>query len=128
MESKSRSPFDYDNEKAALVKKSNSLENNLDLELDNIKEYVQEYGKNIAIIGGSLLATYLLVRILTNSSKSSTVKYNPPAQAQPIVHVVKEKDGNPIAKQIKSSIALFLMSIAKQKLMDYLNQNLAKSE
>ena len=128
MESKSRSPFDYDNEKAALIKKSNSLENNLDLELDNMKEYVREYGKNIAVIGGSLLATYLLVRLITNSSKNSETKFNAPVLTQPIVHVVKEKDGSPIAKQIKSSIGLFLMSIAKQKLMDYLNQNLAKSE
>lgn len=132
MEPKINSAFDYDNEKAALIKKTNSLENNLDFELDKVKEYLQEYGKNIAVIGGSLLATYLLVKLITSSSssepniKKSNEKYSTPQS--PVVHVIKQTSESAIAKSIRSSIGLFLMSIAKQKLMEYLNKNLAKSE
>ncbi|MBC7390636.1 MAG: hypothetical protein H7329_15600 [Opitutaceae bacterium] len=132
MEPKLNSAFDYDTEKAALIKKSNSIENNLDFELDQVKEYLQEYGKNIAIIGGSLLATYLLAKLIAGSnSKESSIKLlkdKVSSTKSPVVHIVKQTAENALTKQIKSSIGLFLMSIAKQKLMDYLNKNLVKSE
>lgn len=132
MEPKLNSTFDYDDEKALLIKKSKSLENDFDFELDQVKEYMQVYGKNIAVIGGSLLATYLLVRLITGSnSKESNIKLSREklSSAQsPVVHILKQKSESALAKQIKSSVGLFLMSIAKQKLMDYLNKNLAKSE
>ena len=132
MENKSRIPFDFDSEKAALVKKTNALENNLTIELENVKEYLQDYGKNIVVIGGSLLATYLLLRLITRSeeknNKIQSLNYPSIQHSQPVVHVVKESKDNLLVKQIKNSIALFLMSIAKKKLTQFLDQKLAKSE
>ena len=95
MEPKLNSTFDYDDEKALLIKKSKSLENDFDFELDQVKEYMQVYGKNIAVIGGSLLATYLLVRLITGSnSKESNIKLSREklSSAQsPVVHILKQK-------------------------------------
>jgi hypothetical protein len=123
METKNRIAFDYDDEKAKLVKKSASLENDIEENIQKIKEYVEENGKNALIIGGSLLATYLVLRLLT-SSEEKTVQVPPqnyqPSPAQPVVHVVKNEEDSAIVKQIKSSIALFLVSIAKKKLQDFI--------
>lgn len=123
--------FDYDQEKAMLIKKSNLLEGSIDNDVDKIKEYVEEYGKNFLIITGSLLATYVLLRIITKSSDEDDkiVKSIPlksevyGSQPQQVVHVVKEE--SEIVKQIKNSIALFLISIAKQKLQEFINSKLA---
>jgi len=123
--------FDYDQEKAMLVKKSNMLEGSLDKDFDKVKEYVEEYGKNFLVIAGTLLATYTLLRILTRSSgeeEKSEAKAIPlnsevyGSQPQQVIKVVKEE--SEIVKQIKLSIALFLISIAKQKLQEFLEKKL----
>jgi len=123
METKNRIAFDYDNEKAKLLKKSASLENDIEENLQKIKEYVEENGKNALIIGGSLLATYLVLRFLTskdeNTVQATQHNYNP-TPPQSVVQVVKNEEDSAIVKQIKSSIALFLVSIAKKKLQDFL--------
>jgi len=124
METKNRIAFDYDNEKAKLLKKSASLENDIEENLQKIKEYVEENGKNALIIGGSLLATYLVLRFLTskdeNTVQATHHNYNP-TPPQSVVQVVKNEEDSAIVKQIKSSIALFLVSIAKKKLQDFLD-------
>ena len=116
--------FDYDQEKAMLVRKSSLLEKTMETDFDEIKEYVEEYGKNFLIITGSLIATYTLLRLLISSSeeeKSSKVISSKSQvyahQPQQVVQVVKEE--SEVMKQIKMSIALFLISIAKQKLQEF---------
>lgn len=132
METKTRQTFDFDSEKATLIKRSNLLEGDIEQDIDKIKAYAQEYGKNALIITGSLLATYLLLKLLTNSSKEDksykAVPLNYTSSAsQPVIHVVNKED-SPIVKQIKSSIALFLISIAKQKLQDFLSNQASKEK
>ena len=124
--------FDYDQEKAMLVKRSNLLEGSLDKDLDKVKEYVEEYGKNFLVITGSLLATYVLLRILTKSSLEDEKEVKALSQKskvytdqpQQVVRVVREE--SEIVKQIKMSIALFLISIAKQKLQEFLQKKMEK--
>lgn len=127
MAAKTEGAFDYDQEKAMLVKRSNMLEGSLDADFDKVKYYFEEYGKNFLVISGTLLATYTLLRILTRSSseeekpqlKSIPLKSEVYAsQPQQVIKVVKEE--SEIMKQIKLSIALFLISIAKQKLQEFL--------
>lgn len=124
METKNRIAFDYDNEKAKLVKKSALLEGDIEENIEKLKDYVQENGKNALIIGGALLGSYLLLRMLTKSSDEVVSKpypiYHPQASPEPIVHMVREEHDSPIVKQIKDSITLFLISIAKQKLQDFI--------
>jgi hypothetical protein len=122
--------FDYDQEKAMLVKKSYLLESSLDKDMDKLKGYIEEYGKNFLVITGSLLATYVLMRLLTKSSSDDekAVKTIPiqsetyKGQPQQVVHMVKEE--SEVMKQIKMSIALFLISIAKQKLQEFMEKKL----
>ena len=133
METKNRQTFDYDTEKASLIRKSNLLEGDIEQDIDKIKGYVQEYGKNALIITGSLLATYVVLRLITkNSDDVETTQSQPnqfaPIHAQPVIHVVKKEDESPILKQIKSSITLFLISIAKQKLLDFLASHAIKEK
>lgn len=132
MTEKTLGAFDYDQEKAMLIRKSNLLEGSLDHDIDRVKEYVEEYGKNFLVITGSLLATYVLLRILTKSSseEGKALKTLPlksdvyAAQPQQVVRVVKEE--SEIVKQIKMSIALFLISIAKQKLQEFIQKKMEK--
>lgn len=123
--------FDYDKEKAMLVKKGNMLEESLDRDFDRVKRYIEEYGKNFLVISGTLLATYALLRILTRSSaEEETVELKGlpsksevyASQPQQVIKVVKEE--SEIVRQIKMSIALFLISIAKQKLQEFLQKKL----
>jgi hypothetical protein len=119
MESKMNQAYDYDTEKATLVRKSSLLEESLGQDFESLKEYIDEYGKKALIIGGSLLAAYLIARLISGtSSHDEEIKYT--SSAQPVVHVVKESEDSPIVKQIKASIALFLISIAKQKLREFI--------
>lgn len=122
METKTRVAFDYDDEKAKLVKKSNLLEGNIEEDLEKIKDYFQENGKNALVIGGTLLGTYLLLRLLTSSGSEyeNQPSYINHAPAQPVVHMVREEQDSAIVKQIKASISLFLISIAKQKLQQFI--------
>ncbi len=131
MAAKTLGVFDYDQEKAMLVKKSTLLEDNLNKDIDKIKEYVEEYGKNFLVITGSLLATYVLIRLLAKSSDEEKPTKTIPVssevyqgQPQQVVHVMKEKEESEIVKQIKISIALFLVSIAKQKLQEFIQKKL----
>ena len=122
METKTRVAFDYDNEKAKLVKKSNLLEGSIEDDLDKIKEYFQENGQNALVIGGTLLGTYLLLRLLTSSGSNDEHRptYSNQTTSQPVVHMVREEQDSAIVKQIKASISLFLISIAKQKLQEFI--------
>jgi predicted amino acid-binding ACT domain protein len=125
METKTAKRFDYDQEKAMLVKKTTALERSMEGDLETIKEYVEEYGKNALVIAGTLIATYTLLRILVKTSEEekdyktiSTQSEVYAAQPQQVVRVVKEE--SEVMKQIKMSIALFLVSLAKQKLQEFL--------
>jgi predicted nucleotidyltransferase len=121
METKNRVAFDYDDEKAKLVKKSNLLEGSIEEDLDKIKEYFQENGQNALVIGGTLLGAYLLLRLLTSSGSDNDHGTTIPAtNQQPVVHMVREEQDSTIVKQIKASISLFLISIAKQKLQEFI--------
>jgi predicted alpha/beta-fold hydrolase len=122
METKNRVAFDYDNEKAKLVKKSNLLEGSIEEDLDKIKDYFQENGQNALVIGGTLLGAYLLLRLLTSSGSDDEHFTTIPASTnpQPVVHMVREEQESVIVKQIKASITLFLISIAKQKLQEFI--------
>lgn len=129
METKNRVAFDYDNEKAKLVKKSNLLEGSIEEDLDKIKDYFQENGQNALVIGGTLLGAYLLLRLLTSSGSDNEdlPSYTHQPTAQPVVHMVREEQDSVIVKQIKASISLFLISIAKQKLQEFI-ENYGKEE
>ena len=129
METKNRVAFDYDNEKAKLVKKSNLLEGSIEEDLDKIKDYFQENGQNALVIGGTLLGAYLLLRLLTSSGSDDEQITTIPATTnpQPVVHMVREEQESVIVKQIKASITLFLISIAKQKLQEFI-ENYGKEE
>jgi len=123
METKTRLAFDYDDEKAKLVKKSNLLEGSIEEDLDKIKDYFQENGQNALVIGGTLLGTYLLLRLLTSSGSDDAPQptyTNHHPSAQPVIHMVREEQDSAIVKQIKASISLFLISIAKQKLQEFI--------
>jgi len=123
MEAKTRITFDYDDEKAKLVKKSALIEGDIEQNIQKIIDYFEDNGKNAIVIGGSLIATYLLVRLLTSSSDDKTVHTLPSSfvntEGQQVVQVIKEEE-SPIVKQIKDSITLFLISIAKQKLQEFI--------
>jgi predicted nucleotidyltransferase len=122
METKTRVAFDYDNEKAKLVKKSNLLEGSIEDDLEKIKDYFQENGQNALVIGGTLLGAYLLLRLLTSSGSDDHAQpsYTNHTSTQPVVHMVREEHDSELVKQIKTSISLFLISIAKQKLQEFI--------
>ncbi|MEP6736368.1 MAG: hypothetical protein ABJA70_12655, partial [Chryseolinea sp.] len=79
------------------------------------------------IIGGTLAAAYLMVRVVTGSSKSKTKasKINLVRASVTPERIVDDEPSSPgIMSQIGSALAsqatMFLLSIAKEKLSEYL--------
>jgi len=93
-----------------------------------LKGNVQRIGKLAAISGMALLGGYLLYKIFFGKKHIEPLVINTEAGLnQGIVVQRVESENNGIFQSIKQQIALFLISIAKQKLMDYLNNYKAKS-
>ena len=119
--------------KVALVQKSAMHRHELEVELKQISERTEKIITNALIIGGTLAVAYFLVRQFSGSSSKKTSKANKGAE------VATKPDGNDstdvhsspgIASQIGTALAshatVFLLTIAKEKLSEYLQSQLEK--
>jgi hypothetical protein len=97
-----------------LKTKSASLKRALSANFDEIKSNSGELMKIGYIVGGVLVGSFILYKILRSSDDYEG------ATSDKMV-VVSSPQESTLIKMIKQSIATFLLSIAKQKLMEYLN-------
>jgi hypothetical protein len=122
--------------KSELLRKAAKHRLAIDSDVEILSENAKKTLTNALIIGGTLTASYLLVKALTGSSKKKKRKYikHQPVQfvreETPEVQVVaservEEKNGiiGQIGTLLASQAGIFLIGLAKEKLAEFLNSN-----
>jgi hypothetical protein len=133
MQSQSNDP------KAELLKKSERHRQELKDEVKMISDRTEKIVQNALIIGGTLAAAYFLMRQLSGSSPKRKKKVTTPK-----IKIVKATEGNEdtetieepsapgVVSQIGTALAsqatVFLLSLAKEKLMQYLESQFEKKD
>lgn len=124
--------------KGQLLRKSELHREQLEEEVRSISEQTEKIITNAIIIGGALAVTYFLVSSLVRSdskkkSKPAKIKIlqSPSATAeQPAAAVSTEPSAPGIVSQIGTALAsqatVFLLSLAKEKLMEFLEAQAEK--
>lgn len=97
-----------------LKSKSASLKQSLNDNMDELKSNSEDIGKAAIIGGGILLGGYLIYKLLKSDN---TVQSD---GNEKVVYVNAPREST-LAKSIKTSIITFLLAIAKQKLLEYLD-------
>jgi hypothetical protein len=123
--------LDADDMKRELLRKSAKHREEIEGDVKLVTENTEKIITNALIIGGSLALTYYLVTKLSGSSKKKhrkvgKIKVVQAAQSPEVVEVA-EVDSNAgpgmlgqVGAALASQASLFLLSLAKEKLMEYL--------
>ncbi len=101
--------------KAELLSANQAYLDALENQITDLKSNTKDWAKKGLIIGGSLLATYKIAQILFFDDDQSTVDKEP----QPLNTEYPKKE-SAIFNAVKSSVSLFLVGLAKEKLKDIL--------
>jgi hypothetical protein len=83
-------------------------------QVEDIKSSMEQWLKTVLVIGGTIVISYTFVRSLIHKKERSDENENLPARTH------AEKDS--IANRIMEQIAFFLMSVAREKLMEFLKK------
>jgi hypothetical protein len=125
--------------KEELLKKSERHRQELKDELKMISERTEKIVTNALIIGGTLAAAYFLMRQFSGSSSKRKKKV-----ATPKIKIVRATEGGEETESIEepsapgvvsqlgtalaSQATVFLLSLAKEKLMQYLDSQFEKKD
>ena len=110
--------------KDILLRKSENIYNRIENQLDEIKERSGTIAKTAIVVGGVLFVSYMIYKRFSRKSTSDSVELE--GQKVRIAPIERE---SVIVRMIKEYIAMFLISIAKQKLQEVLkNLNLGESQ
>jgi hypothetical protein len=123
--------LDADDMKRELLRKSAKHRQEIEGEFKLITANTEKIITNALIIGGSLALTYFLVRQLSGSRKKSKGKHRRikvvQAEAPEVVEVAQETHAaaspgviGQVGAALASQASLFLLNLAKEKLMEYL--------
>jgi hypothetical protein len=123
--------------KSQLLKKSAQHREELEQDVQLITERTQRVVTNALIIGGALALTYFMVRQFSGSKKKSKGKTKKirvvNATAEPEAFEQVEANAAPgfvaqIGTALASQASVFLLSLAKEKLSEYLQSQAEKKE
>ena len=124
--------------KAELLKKSAMHRQELEEEVKMISERTEKVITNALIIGGTLAAAYFLMRQFSGSTSKKKkaaipkIKLVKPKDESGETEVVDEASAPGIVSQIGTALAsqasVFLLTIAKEKLMEYLDSHFEKKD
>jgi len=121
--------------KMELLKKSAKHRQQLEDEVKLISERTEKVITNVLIIGGTLAAAYFLVRLFSGSTprkkaKAQKIKVVQTKADGGEVDAVEESSAPSIVSQIGNALAsqatVFLLTIAKEKLAEYLTSQFEK--
>ena len=125
--------------KSQLLKKSAHHREELEQDMKMITERTQKVVTNALIIGGALALTYFMVRQFSGSSKrkgkSKTKKIKvvgasaePAEEEESFMTAAAPGIVSQIGTAIASQASVFLLSLAKEKLSEYLQSQAEKKE
>ena len=102
--------------KEALHRNTEKYKHAIEEQVDILKENAGQISKVALVIGGTLAVSYLLVKLLTRSSRKKRQK--PYQVKDDEVQAPYYKEESIIVRTIKGYIATFLIAIAQQKLQE----------
>ncbi|MDJ1484022.1 hypothetical protein QNI16_26230 [Cytophagaceae bacterium YF14B1] len=105
--------------KASLNRATEKYKKAIENQVGDLKANAGKIGKNALIIGGTLVAGYLIVRVLVGKDKTTQLSFEKEERNLPAAPVKRE---SAIVSLIKQQIALFLIAIAKEKLFQAIEQ------
>lgn len=120
--------------KSSLLRKSEQYRESLEEEAKELTDRTEKIITNALIVGGSLALTYFLYRQLSGGSKKSKAKAKKAKGTDTVSEVEEEAEETSRASKMISQIgtallsqaSVFLLSIAKEKLSEYLQAQAQK--
>jgi hypothetical protein len=127
---------DSDDIKMNLLKRSAKHREELENEVRLLSARTESILTNALIIGGTLAASYFIVRQFTRRSvktkkvRGKTLTVLPAAAPTEQMHEVEETPGivSQIGAALASQATVFLLGLAKEKLAEYLQQGLGQKQ
>lgn len=128
--------LESDDPKAQLLRKANQQKEALNNEVKVLSDKTEKVIKTALIVGGALAATYVLYRLLSDGGskkKRKKVKVINAAQAEDL----EEEDSkdsvmagvlSKIGTVLASQASVFLLSMAKEKIGEYLENRAEKKD
>ena len=111
----------FEEKKKALTEDSEEYKEALQKQLDEIKEQTFSWASKLLVIGGTLYLSYSLVKRLIKSDDETPDKKEEASAAKP-------KKQSFIFSLIKKEITLYLLSLAKRKLLEILEKVTSSDE
>lgn len=108
---------ELENKRKALELQANEVQSNISTEMDDLKKIAKERGNQILIAGGIIAGSYLIYSLFSGSGESKKEAKN---------------ESSFLGSAIKSYLLAVALSMAKDKLVDYLknleNESLPKEQ
>ena len=129
--------MDGDNMKRALLRKSAQHRQQIEGDMKLITDNTEKMITNALIIGGSLALTYFLVRQFSGSSKKKSKnkaqKIRVVQDSPMVTEVDSAEPSSPgmvtqLGAALASQASVFLLNLAKEKLMEYLGERAQKKQ
>ena len=108
---------DYDKRKGALEKTAFAYKRSVLGELKDLRLNMNKWTQVAIAVGGAVVVSYVVYRMMRG--KNSNVVNEKSSKP---VKIKTYTEDSPIIRMIKENIATFLLSIAKQKLMEFLEK------
>ena len=105
-----------------LEKQSSAFKNAFKNQVDNLKGDMNKVGKSALMIGGGLLATYLLVDAITGKKKKKNKNKNKEKGGGEEASLKKPIKDNLLLSTAKEQAIVFLLGLAAQKLASFLSE------
>ena len=96
---------DLENKRKALEVQADEVKSNISLEMDDLKKIAKERGNQILIAGGIVAGSYLIYSLFSGGGESKKEQKN---------------ESSFLGSAIKSYLLAVALSMAKDKLVDYL--------
>lgn len=115
--------------KALLKKQTESYRQHLKTQVENLTDDLEGNAKKAVFIVGAVVAVVMVVRWLTpKRTKVKIISDSQQAAGDKGVAIVDQPSDNPIIAMIKSAIVSFLLGLARERIVKFLDEFNLKSE
>jgi hypothetical protein len=128
--------LESDDPKAQLLRKANQQKEALNNEVKVLSDKTEKVIKTALIVGGALAATYVLYRLLSDGGSKKKRKKVKVINAAPAEDMEEEDSKDSVMAGVLSKIgtvlasqaSVFLLSMAKEKIGEYLENRAEKKD
>lgn len=128
--------LESDDPKAQLLRQASKQKQALNDEVKMLSDKTEKVVKTALIVGGTLAATYLLYRLLSDSDSKKKRKKVKIVSAAPAEEVEEDDSRNSVMAGVLGKIgavlagqaSIFLLSLAKEKIGEYLETRAEKKD